>query len=66
MPLNPSDFDKGTYIQSVHTAKVYEIIEPNKKGMAVLINEDGQKEDWNALNNSHFVKFTGQIKMKLT
>lgn len=66
MRLNPKDFKKGELAQSIFTGKIYEVVEPDKKGMAKLINTGtGIKEDWNACNNPHFKKFDNQYSLPL-
>ena len=46
------------YMKSIH----YKVIEPDKKGMAKLLNLDtNEEEDWNSCNNNHFNKLEGQL-----
>ncbi len=63
--MNPCAFKIGDWMQSKFTGKVYQLHKLTTSGMAVLINEHGGKEDWNACNNPHFLKFTGQLKLFL-
>jgi DNA repair protein RadC len=55
--LNPREFKAGDFVKSVYDGKIYEVIEPDNKGMAKLRNEAGTIEPWNAYNNAHFVKY---------
>jgi hypothetical protein len=53
--LNPYEYNKGDKIRSIYTRLQYQVIEPDKKGMANLKNlKSGEVEDWNACNNPHF------------
>lgn len=61
---NPIQFKSGDTIQSVYDSKVYEVIEPDKKGMAKLKNiETLGIENWNSCNNPHFKIFEGQLTL---
>ena len=62
----PANFKIGDMVQSVYSGLLYEIVEPNKNGMAKLKNiRTGQVEDWNAENNPHFKQLDkgGQVRM---
>jgi hypothetical protein len=60
----PIEFKKQDFIKSVYSNKIYEVMEPDKKGMAILRNtETNRKENFNACNNPHFVKQENQIKL---
>lgn len=52
---NPSHFSKGDIIRSIYSGKIYQVVEPNKSGIAKL-ECDGYVTDWNAHNNAHFEK----------
>jgi len=59
--LNPCCFTAKDFIESIYSGKVYQIIEPNKKGMAKLKNiETELVENWNSCNNPHFKKLIQQ------
>lgn len=61
---NPIHFNKGDFVRSFYSEKHYEVIEPDKRGMAILLDvETGRKEDWNSCNNPHFEKQTPQLKL---
>ena len=61
---NPISFKQGDFIRSVYDLKVYEVIEPDKKGMAKLLNtETNGIENWNSCNNPHFLKQEKQLQL---
>jgi len=61
---NPNRFTKDELIKDVHTEKVYKVVEPDKKGMAKLLNiESGIVENWNACNNPRFIKQLSQLSL---
>lgn len=61
---NPIAFKKGEFIKSVYDYKIYEVFEPDKKGMSILINtETNGKENWNSCNNPHFIKQEKQLQL---
>ena len=63
---NPIEFKHKDIIESVYSNKLYKVIEPDKKGMAILLNiETGLKENWNSCNNPHFIKSSNQLKLKI-
>lgn len=57
---NPKDFKIGDIIRNVYTGRIYEVIEPDKHGMAKL-KTDNSIQDWNAYNNCKFEKAEGQL-----
>ena len=59
---NPKDFNVGDKIVNVYSGRVYEVIEPDKHGMAKL-KIGNAIQDWNAYNNSKFEKAEGQLTM---
>lgn len=62
--LNPISFKPKEFIKSVYSNKIYEVLEPDKKGMAILINtETNSKEHWNSCNNPHFIKIEKQLEI---
>lgn len=64
--LNPINFNKGDFLRSVYSDKYYEVIEPDKRGMATLYDiETGRSETWNSCNNPHFEKKQPQLKLEL-
>jgi hypothetical protein len=64
MAFNPSHFKKGQMVVSVYSGTDYEIIEPDKKGMAKLMELDtGLITVWNAHNNTHFNSMNTQLKL---
>jgi hypothetical protein len=53
---NPKDFPKGARVKGY--GAVYEVVEPDKRGMAKLRNlQTGELEDYNAYNNAGFVEW---------
>lgn len=63
---NPIVFKLGDTIQSVYDCKIYEVVDPDKKGMAKLRNvETNGLENWNSCNNPHFKIFEGQLRLTL-
>jgi hypothetical protein len=63
--LNPISFQKGDFIKSVYDGKVYEVKDPDKKGMAKLREENSDRsEDWNSCNNPHFIKIPAQTQIQ--
>ena len=59
---NPKDFKKGDVIIDVYSNRVYEVIEPDKHGMAKLKIENYTKV-LNAYNNPRFEKADGQLSL---
>lgn len=62
---NPYEFQVGELIESVYSGYRYVVLVNDKKGMAVLQNEAGGKESWNADNNPHFRLASPQLKLAL-
>lgn len=61
MPISKVyNMDCMDYMKSIH----YKVIEPDKKGMAKLLNLDtNEEEDWNSCNNNHLNKLEGQLEI---
>ena len=58
---NPKDFSKGDIVKFIggerHDGRLYEIVEPDKGGMAKLKDlSTGETRDYNAYNNPYFEK----------
>ena len=63
-PISTCELNPGDYIVSFYTGIHYKVIEPDKKGMAKLLNLDtNEEEDWNSCNNNHFNKLEGQLEI---
>jgi hypothetical protein len=62
--MNPCAFNVGDIIEDFYTKDHYKVVEPDKRGMAILLNLKSQKnEDWNAENNFRFTKLEGQLEL---
>jgi hypothetical protein len=62
--MNPCDFKTGDIIEDFYTKDHYKVVEPDKRGMAILSNLSTRKnEDWNAENNFRFTKLEGQLEL---
>jgi hypothetical protein len=62
--FNPYKFKKGDMITSIYSGRVYEVVEPDKKGMAKLKElETGFITDWNSCNNPHFELMKPQLEL---
>nr|WP_298672412.1 hypothetical protein [uncultured Prevotella sp.] len=62
--MNPCDFKTGDIIEDFYTKDHYKVVEPDKRGMAILYNLSTRKnEDWNAENNFRFTKLEGQLEL---
>lgn len=51
---NPKDFKPGDIIQDIFTGEPYEVMEPDKRGMATLKDAVGVLTHLNAYNNPRF------------
>lgn len=52
------DFNKGDIVRDIYRGHIYEVIEPDKRGMGHLRNVDTDEiETLNAHNNAHFEKY---------
>lgn len=61
---NPDTFVPGDKVISIYTGIHYTVLEPDKNGMSLLLNEDSKvKETWNTYNNAHFHKLEGQLNL---
>ncbi len=62
--MNLFEFKKGDIIGDEYSDNHYEVIEPDKSGMAKIRKlSDGGVEDWNAYNNDRFYKMKGQLSL---
>ena len=62
--MNLYEFSAGDMVGDVYTGEHYEVLEPDKKGMAKIRNvSDGKLEEWNAYNNNRFYKLKGQLSL---
>lgn len=63
---NPAHFKKGDFVIDKYRRDIYEIIEPDKRGMAVLENiKTKWRQDYNAHNNAHFILYEQTIEDKI-
>lgn len=62
--MNLFEFKKGDIIGDRYSDNHYEVIEPDKSGMAKIRKlSGGCVEDWNAYNNNRFYKMKGQLSL---
>ena len=62
--MNLFEFKKGDIIGDRYSDNRYEVIEPDKSGMAKIRKlSGGGVEDWNAYNNNRFFKMKGQLSL---
>lgn len=62
--MNFDEFRPGYIARDIYTGVHYEVIEPDKRGMAKVENvvtHDISK--WNAYNNNRFERLKGQLEM---
>ena len=53
---NPCKFSKGDTVTDIYDSKMYQVIEPDKRGMAKFKNIDnGLLVNWNSCNNRRFI-----------
>lgn len=62
--MNPNAFVPNTLVACMFTGLQYRVIEPDKKGMAKLLNvKTGRYEPWNACNNPRFYPLSEQLDL---
>lgn len=62
--MNLFEFKEGDIIGDKYSDNHYQVIEPDKSGMAKIRElSDGGVEDWNAYNNNRFYKMKGQLSL---
>jgi hypothetical protein len=60
----PCEFKEGDILDDFYTGDHYKVVEPDKHGMAVLLNLGTRKNEvWNAENNFRFTKLKGQLEL---
>lgn len=62
--MNIYEFHPGDKIADRYTSTHYEVLVPDKNGMAEIRNlHTGSVEVWNAYNNNRFFKLEGQLSL---
>ena len=57
-PKHTREFQKGDIVKNIYTNEVFEVVNPDKKGMGELRNVDSDIIDTpNAHNNAHYIKY---------
>lgn len=57
-PKHTKEFQKGDIVKNIYTNEVFEVVNPDKKGMGELRNVDNDSIDTpNAHNNAHYIKY---------
>lgn len=60
----PCAFNVGDILDDFYTGDHYKVVEPDKRGMAILYNLSTQKNEvWNSCNNCRFTKLEGQLEL---
>lgn len=57
-PKHTREFQKGDIVKNIYTNEVFEVVNPDKRGMGELRNVDSDIIDTpNAHNNAHYIKY---------